>query len=77
MYSESIEAWKQRQIYHHLRQHGIQWSFNPPGASHMGGAWEQLIRLVRQIFSSLLPGKNLDDDGLHIFLLKVEAISGL
>ena len=40
----------------------------------MGGAWERMIRLVRQILTSLLPGKNLDDDSLHTLLLEVEAM---
>ena len=71
---KSIKAWNQRQIHQKLRQQGIQWSFNPPGASHMGGAWERMIRLVRQILTSLLPGKNLDDDGLCTLLTEVEAM---
>ena len=71
---QSIQSWNQRQIYQHLRQEGIEWTLNPPGASHIGGAWEKMIRLVRQIFVSLLPGKRLDDDGLHTLLFEVESI---
>lgn len=33
---------------------GIQWKFNPPHASHMGGAWERLIGISRRILDSLL-----------------------
>ena len=33
-----------------------------------------MIRLVKQIFVSLLPGRRLDDDGLHTLLLEVESI---
>ena len=40
----------------------------------MGGAWERMIRLVRQILTSLLPGKNLNDDSLHTLLLEVDAM---
>ena len=40
----------------------------------MGGAWERMIRLVRQILASLVIGKNLDDDSLHTLLLEVESI---
>ncbi|XP_056001792.1 uncharacterized protein LOC130048767 [Ostrea edulis] len=32
----------------------IQWKFNPPHASHMGGAWERLIGVSRRILDSLL-----------------------
>ena len=72
--SKSIESWNQRQIYQHLRQEGIQWIFNPSEASHIGGAWERMIRLLRQIFASLLPGKRIDEDDLHTLLLEVESI---
>ena len=30
------------------------WIFNPPGSSHMGGAWERLIGVVRRILESML-----------------------
>ena len=39
----SLEAWNQNQIHDHLLQKGIEWHFNPPSASHMGGSWERLI----------------------------------
>ena len=34
---EGIKAWNQSQIYNYFRKKEIQWSFNPPAASHMGG----------------------------------------
>ena len=34
-----MNAWNKQQIHNHLRLKGIEWSFNPPGGSHMGGAW--------------------------------------
>ena len=37
-----------------LRQRHIEWQFNPPYASHMGGVWERLIRSIRKILRSLL-----------------------
>ena len=35
---DSLQLWNQSQIHDYLRQHEIRWSFNPPAASHMGGA---------------------------------------
>lgn len=57
-----------------LLQDGIRWSFNPPGASHHGGVWERIIRMVRKILTSVLHLQTLDDDGLHTVLCEVESI---
>lgn len=50
---------------------GIQWSFNPPAASHYGGVWE---RLISQVLTSTLHQQILDDEGLQTIFCEVEAI---
>jgi hypothetical protein len=54
----------------------IKWIFNPPGASHMGGAWERLIRSVRNILSGLMikHGHQLNNETLQTLLCEVEFI---
>ena len=71
---DNVKGWNQRQIYEHLQQQDIQWSFNPPSASYMGGAWEKMVRLIKRILGDLLPRKQLSDDILQTALLEVEAI---
>ena len=71
---DNIKGWNQRQICEHFRKQGIQWSFNPPSASHMGGAWERMVGLIKRILGALLPRKQLSDDILQTVLLEVEAI---
>jgi len=55
---------------------GMQWHFNPPGASHFGGAWERMIGSVRKVLSGLLceHGSRLSDDEFFTLLCEVEAI---
>jgi hypothetical protein len=66
--SNKLESWK--------RQNGINWTFNPPTASHMGGAWERLIRSIRKVLAGLLADYTgrLNKDTFQTFLCEVEAI---
>ncbi|XP_043218671.1 uncharacterized protein LOC122380002 [Amphibalanus amphitrite] len=57
-----------------LLKNRIQWRFNPPGASHFGGAWERMIKSVRKILDSLLHLQSLTEETLHTFLCEVEYI---
>lgn len=54
----------------------VEWCFNPPHASHMGGVWERQIRTIRRILSSLLlqHSDKLSSEVLETFLCEVESI---
>ena len=55
----------------------IGWKFIPPGASHMAGVWERLVRSVKTILQGLLEKetkKLLSDEGLYTLLCEVECI---
>ncbi|XP_061133003.1 uncharacterized protein LOC133153005 [Syngnathus typhle] len=41
-------------VQQYLSDQGCIWEFNPPHASHMGGAWERIIGVARRILDSML-----------------------
>ncbi|XP_063063815.1 uncharacterized protein LOC134456380 [Engraulis encrasicolus] len=64
----------QKKIQDALLPDGVEWSFNPPAASHHGGVWERLIRSVRQVLNSTLHQQTTDDEGLQTLFCEAEAI---
>ncbi|XP_023819257.1 uncharacterized protein LOC111948793 [Oryzias latipes] len=71
---QAVAEWNQRKIADHLLQSNIKWIFNPPGASHMGGVWERLIRSVRSVLNAVIALQPLDDEGLATLFCTIEAI---
>ncbi|KAK0151243.1 hypothetical protein N1851_007616 [Merluccius polli] len=53
---------------------GIECCSHPPTGSHHGGAWEQIIRLVRKVLYSIIKQQSLDAKRFHTMLCEVEAI---
>ncbi|XP_039511744.1 uncharacterized protein LOC120467053 [Pimephales promelas] len=41
-------------VEEYLHTQGCTWVFNPPHASHMGGAWERMIGIARRILDCML-----------------------
>lgn len=71
---EAIFRWNQKNIHEFLIQRDVQWIFNPPTASHMGGVWERVIRSVRKVINALLKKQTMDDEGIMTLMCEVEAI---
>ena len=64
----------QHRIHDFLRRRSIEWHFNPPSASHMGGVWERQIRTVRKVLDGIMKQQTVDDEGLSTLLCTVESI---
>ena len=53
----------------------IEWSFHPPGACHMNGACERMIRTIRKVLTGMLTDRcRLTDDIINTLFTEVEAI---
>lgn len=61
-------------LRHKLLKEKIEWVFNPPHASHMGGIWERQIGSVRKVMSGLHDNVTLDDEAFHTLLCEIEYI---
>ena len=73
---DAIQEMDQKRIESYLLQQNIQWKFNPPAASHMGGVWERQIRTVRKVLAPMLKefGCRLNDESYRTLLCEVECI---
>ena len=64
------------QIRRRMFEAEIEWHFNPPGASHMGGIYERQIRSVRTVLKSMMIefGGRLCDETLMTLMCEAEYI---
>lgn len=71
---EALSELNHEKIQNALLHSGVTWTFNTPAASHHGGVWERVIRMIRKVLTSVLHQQHLDDEGLQTLLCEVEAI---
>ena len=70
----AAQAWNQdTKVKEVLHRRDIEWVFQTPAASHMGGVWERQIRSIRKILDSILGSQRIDDDRLYTLFCEVEA----
>jgi hypothetical protein len=73
-FQHALERWDQNKIHSKLRSKGSNWHFGPPEAHHPGGAWERMIRSVRQVLFHLMSEQTLTDEALLTFLAEAEKV---
>ena len=57
-----------------MSEREIDWSFNSPIASPLGGAWERMMRSILRILAALMTTHTLTDEVLTILMAEVEGI---
>ncbi|XP_062700012.1 uncharacterized protein LOC115258713 [Aedes albopictus] len=50
------------------------WAFIPPASPHMGGAWERLVRTVKQNLAKLKPNRTVSHEVLENMLTEIENV---
>ena len=50
----------------------IDWRFNPPAASHMGGVWERMVRSVKTCLQAVVGSQLLTDEVLLTVFAEME-----
>lgn len=75
---QALKDLKRSQLDNFCIEHGIDWKFQPPNASHFGGVFEREIRSVRKILSSIFQDYHtkikITDDILATWFCEVENI---
>lgn len=73
---QAIEEMDREEIRVKLQKENIDWIFNPPAASHMGGVLERQIRTTRKVLAGLMEeyGHCLDEESFRTLMCEVEAI---
>ncbi|XP_062538287.1 uncharacterized protein LOC134206576 [Armigeres subalbatus] len=71
---KAIEELNQNAIVAAFTSPHTTWSCNPPLSPHMGGAWERLIRTVKQKLGRIQTSRFPSDEALRSALIEVEYI---
>ena len=61
----SIQQWNKSMVEQHMTQQTIQWHFNPPCASHLGGIWTRMIRSTHIVLKAFAKGQIRTDEQLR------------
>ena len=72
--TQEIQAINSNKLRNEMLVAAIEWSFNPPHAPHMGGAWERLVRSVKELLRHLVGDRLLTDEELQSFFCEAEKI---
>ena len=54
--------WYHHRIRNSLRIPDLEWHFNPPPVSHVGGVWETMVGSIRKILRSLTGNQFVNDE---------------
>ena len=72
---EYLEKMDQEKLERRCMERGCKWTFHPPGASHMSGVWERMVRVVKRSLKAIVGKEPLNDDVLNTLFTEAERIA--
>ena len=72
---ESLQKIDQLKTERKWLERGCRWIFHTPGASHMSGVWERLVRVVKRSLKAILGKEPLNDEVLCTVFTEAERIA--
>ena len=73
--TEAIEHIGNKRVRSELLQHGCKWVFHPPGASHMSGVWERLVKSVKRSLKAIIGKDLINEEVLQTVFTEAERIA--
>ena len=71
---ELLALLDQEKIKNNMANKGIEWKFNPPGASHFGGFYETLIKSLKRAMNAVLGNADITDEELLTAIIGAEGL---
>ncbi|XP_028416322.1 uncharacterized protein LOC114540241 [Dendronephthya gigantea] len=72
---EAIQQLDETKINNELSKRGCKWVFHPPGASHMSGVWERLVRTVKRSLKAIVGKDLVNEEVLQTVFTEAERIA--
>lgn len=71
---ENLIKLNKQHVENEMLKQNINWHWNPPSAPHMGGVFERLIKVVKNVMNGICNEQSLTDETLATLLCRVEEI---
>ena len=72
---KAVEEINSHKIAGELMERGCKWVFHPPGAPHMSGVWERLVKTVKRSIKAIMGQEPVNEEVLHTVFTEAERIS--
>ena len=72
---EAIKHIDDEKVRSELLQRGCKWVFHPPGASHMSGVWERLVKSVKRSLKAIIGKDLINEEVLQTVFTEAERIA--